>query len=56
MTSILIIGFFQIEPEDGDEIYFFQVSEAIFVGWFTLEYITRFLIAPKKVQKNMISF
>jgi hypothetical protein len=32
-----------------DESYFFRVTEAIFVGWFTLEYIIRFLVAPDKV-------
>jgi hypothetical protein len=34
-----------------DESYFFRVTEAIFVGWFTLEYIIRFLVAPDKVKK-----
>ena len=32
-----------------EEIYFFRVTEAIFVGWFTFEYIIRFIVAPHKV-------
>ena len=28
---------------------FFRVAEAIFVGWFTIEYLVRFVVAPKKV-------
>jgi hypothetical protein len=36
-----------------DESYFFRVTEAIFVGWFTLEYIIRFLVAPDKVKKTV---
>jgi hypothetical protein len=36
-----------------DESYFFRVTEAIFVGWFTLEYIIRFLVAPDKVIKTV---
>ncbi len=38
-----------------DESYFFRVTEAIFVGWFTLEYIIRFLVAPDKVKKLYIT-
>lgn len=43
-----------IDPEyrgggdDDDEHYAFSVAEAIFVGWFTFEYIIRFVAAPQK--------
>ena len=33
-----------------EENYFFRVTEAIFVGWFTLEYIIRFIVSPRKVR------
>ena len=32
-----------------EENYFFRVTEAIFVGWFTLEYLIRFIVSPYKV-------
>merc|ERR1719347_933012 len=35
--------------EEKEEIYFFRLTEAIFVGWFTLEYLIRFIVAPYKV-------
>ena len=35
--------------ENEDELLFFRVAEAIFVGWFTIEYLVRFVVAPKKV-------
>ncbi len=34
--------------DDDDEHYFFSVAEAIFVGWFTFEYMIRFVAAPRK--------
>ena len=37
----------------GEEITFFRVTEAIFVGWFTFEYLIRFTVSPNKV--NLIS-
>ena len=36
-------------PGVEEETYFFRVTEAIFVGWFTLEYIIRFIVSPYKV-------
>ena len=31
-----------------DELLFFRVAEGIFVGWFTLEYLVRYVVAPQK--------
>jgi len=41
------------QPQEGsDEIsreeYFFEVAEAVFVGWFSFEYVIRFIAAPRK--------
>ena len=33
-----------------EEAYFFEVAEAVFVGWFSFEYIIRFVAAPQKYQ------
>ena len=33
-----------------EEVYFFEVAEAVFVGWFSFEYIIRFVAAPQKYQ------
>jgi hypothetical protein len=36
--------------EEGldEEHFFFAVAEAIFVGWFTIEYVLRFIASPQK--------
>ena len=34
--------------DDDAEHYAFSVAEAIFVGWFTFEYVIRFVAAPQK--------
>ena len=34
----------------AEEVYFFEVAEAVFVGWFSFEYIVRFVAAPQKYQ------
>ena len=55
-TLEIVFFFFQnknIDPEyrgqgGDDEHYAFSVAEAIFVGWFTFEYIIRFIAAPQK--------
>jgi len=42
---------FQQRDETGkvsDKIYFFEVAEAVFVGWFSFEYVIRFVAAPHK--------
>ena len=31
----------------GEE-YFFEIAEAVFVGWFSFEYVVRFIAAPHK--------
>ena len=33
-----------------EENYFFRSTEAIFVGWFTLEFLIRFVVSPSKVE------
>jgi len=33
-----------------EENYFFRVTEAIFVGWFTLEFLIRFVVSPSKFE------
>ena len=38
--------------ENEDEWLFFRVAEAIFVGWFTIEYLVRFVVAPQKVRSD----
>ena len=34
----------------AEEEYFFEVAEAVFVGWFTFEYVIRFIAAPRKIE------
>ncbi|XP_023326887.1 potassium voltage-gated channel protein Shab [Eurytemora carolleeae] len=34
----------------AQEEYFFEVAEAVFVGWFTFEYVIRFIAAPHKIK------
>jgi len=44
---------FQVKDEEGkisQEEYFFEVAEAVFVGWFSFEYVIRFVAAPQKTQ------
>ena len=43
-----IVKFPLQETSDEKENYFFRVAEAIFVGWFSLEYTVRLLVAPHK--------
>jgi len=44
---------FHVKDESGkisQEEYFFEVAEAVFVGWFSFEYVIRFVAAPQKSQ------
>lgn len=34
----------------SEEEYFFEIAEAVFVGWFTFEYVIRFIAAPRKME------
>ena len=34
----------------SEEENFFEIAEAVFVGWFTFEYVVRFIAAPRKSQ------
>ena len=43
----LIFNLKLIFPE---EEYFFEIAEAVFVGWFTFEYVIRFIAAPRKME------
>ena len=49
--------YFQSETINGveEEVYFFRVTEAVFVGWFTLEYTIRFFVSPIKVSSFLLS-
>jgi len=40
---------------EGEETQFFRVTEAIFVGWFTIEYLVRFAVSPHKFE-FLVSF
>ena len=35
-------------PALAEEEYFFEIAEAVFVGWFSFEYVVRFIAAPHK--------
>ena len=37
-----------------EELLFFRVAEGIFVGWFTLEYLVRYMVAPQKADIILI--
>ena len=55
LTAVRIEKFSAVQEKTGDgseheENYFFRVTEAIFVGWFTLEYLIRFIVSPYKVK------
>jgi len=43
---------FQQKDANGiiQEENFFEIAEAVFVGWFTFEYVVRFIAAPRKSQ------
>ena len=50
VIKLLIFQDTGVERQGADEEnYFFRVTEAIFVGWFTLEYLVRFIVSPYKV-------
>ena len=48
---MMIFSIFKEISEAGveEENYFFRSTEAIFVGWFTLEFLIRFVVSPSKV-------
>ena len=50
-TWIIMGKIYQETSENGreEENFFFRVTEAIFVGWFTLEFLIRFVVSPSKV-------
>ena len=33
-----------------EEEYFFEVAEAVFVGWFSFEYVIRLIASPRKIK------
>ena len=37
------------DTDDDEDNLFLRITEAIFVGWFTLEYLIRFAVSPHKV-------
>ena len=42
------------DTEGEEENLFLKITEAIFVGWFTLEYLIRFAVSPHKVKSSSI--
>ena len=59
-TALLyIICFGLLVQEDTDtegeeENLFLKITEAIFVGWFSLEYLIRFVVSPHKVRRSSL--
>ena len=45
----LVHSYFR-QPFHPEEENFFEIAEAVFVGWFTFEYVVRFIAAPRKSQ------
>ena len=43
------------DTEGEEENLFLKITEAIFVGWFTLEYLIRFVVSPHKVRRSSLS-
>ena len=43
------------DTEGEEENLFLKITEAIFVGWFTLEYLIRFVVSPYKVRMSSLS-
>ena len=41
---------FQLTKFLPGEEDFFEIAEAVFVGWFTFEYVIRFIAAPYKIR------
>ena len=41
------------DTEGEEENLFLKITEAIFVGWFTLEYLIRFVVSPHKVSGRL---
>ena len=53
LLTCLISTMLQVKTDENeDEWLFFRVAEAIFVGWFTIEYLVRFVVAPQKVRSD----
>ena len=52
MLSIIVIDIIAITSSlsSPEEENFFEIAEAVFVGWFTFEYVVRFIAAPRKSQ------
>ena len=48
-TNLLTL-LFNLDFPCLEEEYFFEVAEAVFVGWFSFEYVIRFVAAPQKSQ------
>ena len=44
------------DTEGEEENMFLKITEAIFVGWFTLEYLIRLVVSPHKVSSRLHIF